>query len=282
MALAVQSRASLIALQADPLRSESASAPGSYTQQLIDQLLPEWGHRLLHADSDDLAPARAKLRRCLSLACGQRNSLFDMALQVGFDLMPPDWTSASEKDDHQAWMTRRIAVRSLAWSIPTAEAVSAVAALGDVIDPLAGTGYWGALVRAAGAQVTCSDRSPLYGNGYHPVGYRFMPMIRADAAQAMQQASTYQMRNGKQPHALLLSWPPPMRQDGHTCVGAQLVHLHAQLGGEHIAYVGEMAGGSCGSDELFEALADRFVCTRQIQLPTWRDAKDSMTIWKRR
>ncbi len=110
----------------------------------------------------------------------------------------------------------------------------------QVLDPLAGSGWWAHLLGQGDVLVTASDLNPPDGtdaNHWHRGG-EHVTVARMDAVIAAGLSSVTQ--------TLLLSWPPY-----DSDIGVRIVEAFR---GNRIVYVGEGWGGCCGDDAMFELL----------------------------
>lgn len=143
---------------------------------------------------------------------------------------------------------RRELTLQYSWSIPTREAICLLVQEGRIVDPLAGSGYWGWLAREEGADVVCSDlHPPGSGDEWHSAQKAWMPVRRADAVRTIR-------KHGDR--TLLLAWPPY-----GSSLGARVVRAYHKAGGRRVFYVGEGLGGCCGDDEMFDLFEDHPYCS---------------------
>lgn len=139
--------------------------------------------------------------------------------------------------DQVSWLELRAdIVRQYAWTITDPWSVQFVAEWAGprVLDPMAGTGYWGWLLTQLGTDARCFDAYPPQpgqaDNHFHQDAAQFMPVAQLDAAQA----SALHGRD----RTLLLAWPP-MSKDGYRTLKAYQ--------GQRLIYIGE--NGGCTGDE---------------------------------
>lgn len=139
---------------------------------------------------------------------------------------------------------RRELIPRYTWTITAPRTVQMVAGhcTQRVIDPMAGTGYWGYLLGQLGVQVISTDICPpdetSTDNPWHPQTKTWTTVLQADAADAamISEGST----------TLLLSWPPCDDPIGFTTLSA--------FAGNRVIYIGEGAGGATGDDNLHHLL----------------------------
>lgn len=133
---------------------------------------------------------------------------------------------------------RRSLCQEYAWTITDPWAVQFVVrcAGGRLIDPMAGTGYWGYLLRQLGVDCYLSDLDPPVpetdGNFWHPRTKMFTDVERLDGVESVKQ-------HGRD-RTLLLSWPP-MSEVGYDILMA--------YEGNRLIHIGEL-GGCTGDDNL--------------------------------
>lgn len=153
-----------------------------------------------------------------------------------------------------------------AWgcSIPCKEAVEALAALSPLVELGAGTGYWSALLAAAGADVVATDLAAQGLNAHGAQLGRHAPVEALSAADAVRR---YPERN------VFCSWP--------TLNAAwPLEALKLMQPGRAFAMISEHAGGMAPAAEVFGYLRDRFVEVARIQLPQFPPHSDELAIWR--
>lgn len=158
-------------------------------------------------------------------------------------------------------------VRRFAWTItdPDTVAFVAVHSRGRVVDPMAGTGYWGFLLAQAGVDVISYDAEP--GTSiYHKDQALHSIVTKLDGVDAAVLHSD---------RTLLLARPPYDSPDG-----AQILDAYT---GSRVVYIGEQGGGCCGDDEMHEMLCDTRVWVevaehRPVQ---WFGIHDYVTVYDR-
>lgn len=148
------------------------------------------------------------------------------------DLLLDDW-----------YMRRRALVRRYTWTITDPWTVQFVQqwGAGGLIDPLAGTGYWGYLLGQLGVDVLSSDLYPPQRDSrvsfFHPESAQHVPVAQMDAVKAV-------ITHG-QGRTLLLSWPP---------MDELATHVVQNYPGERVIFLGEL-GGMTGDASLIAELA---------------------------
>lgn len=156
-------------------------------------------------------------------------------------------------------------VRIFSWSIPSPEALEAIAQHGPVLEVMAGTGYWSSLLHQGGVDVIATDLEP-YTNGWCDGRY-----TRVEPMDAREAAARHPDR------ALLMSWPPP-----DDPVDAETFCAHFLVGGAVVILISEVRYGSTGSDAGRRFLAEHYEITAQIPLPSWKPGRDVLTVYHRK
>lgn len=160
---------------------------------------------------------------------------------------------------------RHRACNRWSWAVPAPEAVTAIAALGPIVEIGAGTGYWARLLTDAGADVVAYDHAPpeLHPdldewerrrdrfiepkNQWHPHASTWFPIIEGDTGAAADHPD----------RTLLLCWPPYDSPMGFDAASAYL-----DAGGRRIVYIGEPPGGCTGDMALHQMLGLNVWCDR--------------------
>lgn len=173
-----------------------------------------------------------------------------------------------------------------ACAIPGAEALDAIAALQrDVVELGAGSGYWGALLRARGVDVVLYDRDPPTEAGANAF---FASQFAAVEKGGAEMAAVHSAR------ALLLVWPFSEEQWETTVVdggkrscehGWDEAALLAYEGDTivHVGVLGEEPG--CVVTTSWGAkkeLRRAWRLERSVAVPQWAGNDDCLTIWRRR
>ena len=158
---------------------------------------------------------------------------------------------------------RRDMVQEYAWAIPNEEAIQTVAALGDVVELGAGSGYWAHLIQGAGAKITAWDIHPPGENKYN-FKQPWMPV----------HMGSVEVLENSRAQALLLSWP---------CYLSDFALRALQtFRGAWLAYVGESQGGCCANDEFFRELDLGWTLEKTIKIPQWPGIHDRFELWGRK
>jgi hypothetical protein len=170
-----------------------------------------------------------------------------------------------------------------------------------VVEVGAGTGYWTSLLRRRGSPVTAYDLHPCHSlepNGHHKLlGNRNPPPFTAverGGAQAV---------NNEQDAArvLLLCWPPQEGEpdDVRLDVSGMAATALRSYQGSTLVYVGEVfkqhdaakhgaaadeivVNGATAGSAFHRALLADWVLRREVMLPRWPGAADSLTVWSRK
>lgn len=161
---------------------------------------------------------------------------------------------------------RRDLVRRYSWTITDPATVAFVAehAHGRLLDPMAGTGWWGHLLAQHGVDVVCSDVDP-GGNEWHNGQPLWVPVATADAVGAVA---------AHPDRVLFLSWPPYNQPAGVDTVraypGARVIAIH------------EGEGGCVGDDDLFAELATNWVEVAEHIPVQWFGMHDRVVAYDRK
>ena len=156
-------------------------------------------------------------------------------------------------------------VSKYAWSITDPISVAFVAehAVGGLVDPMAGSGYWAYVLGQLDVDVVCYDIAP-GSNPWHRDIELWVPIETLDGAEAV----------AKHPdRTLLLAWPPYS-----VDVGARILRAYQ---GQRVIFIGEDDGGCTGDEDMHEMLNTgwhQIACHRPIQ---WWGLHDRITVFER-
>lgn len=165
-----------------------------------------------------------------------------------------------------AQKSRHAMVKKYGWTIPDPKTVEFVVdhCQGKVLDPLAGTGYWGYLLNQVGVQIFSSDKALPADNEWHRDQTPWTPIFQHDILDALE---IYK------PDTLFLSWVPYCSEIGTKAV--------QKFEGGRIIYVGESSGGCCADDSLFEEF-ENWEEVRSHRPIQWSGMHDYVTIYDRK
>jgi hypothetical protein len=154
---------------------------------------------------------------------------------------------------------RKKLIWAYSWAIPSPEAIEEIARHSPLLEMGAGTGYWGWLLRQAGAKINCWDSNPGAGPHWSEVEYGTPEMMGElpDLAE----------------RTLLLVWPPlnePMAEEA-------LAHFT----GRSVIYIGEWRGRT-GSGRFHDRLESEYHLDRTIEIPRWPGFVDEARMFSRR
>lgn len=159
-----------------------------------------------------------------------------------------------------------------AHAIPDEDVLTALVALGPLIEIGAGTGYWAKLLRDRGVDVLAYDVHPpttaAHENFFHrndaAVGTCWTTVLQGGP----EQAGLYRDRT------LFLCWPPP---------GAMAEQALGVYRGSHVALIYTPQEHILfATPVFFERLRATFALQAFIPLPRWSRIEDRLTIWCRR
>lgn len=176
--------------------------------------------------------------------------------------------------------------RQFSWSIPCKEAVDAIKRLArpPVYDVMAGTGYWGFVLKRAGLNVIMSDIDKPSKNMYQTSSGIKEKIIRRNALKV-----GHHMNSGRLNGDLLIAWPPYGSSFSTNLLSMIPV-------GTRVFYVGEGMGkdfnyghiGATGDVSLHRYLTSNFKLLDEVRLPNWDDfmsmrrkMKDHLEIWEK-
>lgn len=198
--------------------------------------------------------------------------------------------------------------RLYAWGVPTSEALDVIeraardgAAGKGVVEIGAGTGYWTFLLRRRGVSVKAFDLHPCHSpdpNGHHKLSDDRNPppfaRVESGGAEAAREGDANR-------RVLLLCWPPRENREGDAdgavrldVSGMALAAIRAYQGST-VVYVGEVfdkgkggfsadqtIAGATAGPAFHRALRADWILRREVMLPRWPGAADSLTVWSRR
>lgn len=159
---------------------------------------------------------------------------------------------------------RQRLVKRYCWTIPDPDTVAFVAkhAMGGLVDPIAGTGYWAYLLAQTDVDVVCYDVNAGSDEWHGDTAYAW---IRAkDCAEA---AALHPDRT------LFLSWPPHGED-----VGARTLLAYK---GKRVIYVGDGKGGATGDDQMHQILDTDWTAVDSRQPVQWWGQHDLVTVYER-
>jgi hypothetical protein len=162
----------------------------------------------------------------------------------------------AENTEHLSDMrlARRAAIARWGHSIPCAEAVAALSRHGPWVEIGAGSGYWAALLRAAGLDAVATDLKP-WG-------------AEVEALDGVTAVRTYAKRD------VFCSWP--------TRGGDWIVEAAASMApGRILAVIADGRDGEIASPALYDLLDAEFTIVEEILLPQWPGARDRLMLHRR-
>jgi len=192
--------------------------------------------------------------------------------------------------DCNAMQAETISIRTAtAWSVPTHEALDALAALSPLVEIGAGNGHWASLLRRRGADIVAFD-TPRWDEAFAAAG----AASGGDELMGEREAGVTQEGGPEQAAAhanrtLVLMWPD---YHGHGSYGLSCL---TQYTGERLALVGEWRGRTFGaytqgipetgqsfSAEMQAAVEEAFELERTVRLPNWPCYLDTLMVWRRK
>ena len=164
------------------------------------------------------------------------------------------------------WVQRKGFIARWGFSIPCAEAIDLLYRLGPVVELGAGSGYWTAMVRAAGGDMIATDLISEGSPGYGLTIGLNCDIVPLDGVAAVR---AYPDRN------LFCSWPT-MGDD--WCSEA----VAAIQPGRYFAMIGAERGGTSGTDTLFDVLAREFEHQASFEIPQFPGSHDVLALYRRK
>ncbi len=161
---------------------------------------------------------------------------------------------------------RKAFCRVWGFSIPCREAVEALRGLNHpLVEVGAGSGYWTALLRAAGLDVVATD---LEAQGEGPYGSGMGRYAPLEALGAVEAVRAYPGRD------VFCSWPSAGADWCAEAVSEIAV-------GRAFAWIGDRPGGVTATPALHEVLAERFEPVAEVEIPQFPWVDDRLTIHRR-
>jgi hypothetical protein len=159
---------------------------------------------------------------------------------------------------------RRDFTKRYSWTItdPSTLAFIAEHSGGRLVDPMAGTGYWGWVLAQSGIDVAAYDLEPGTST-YHEGVPLYCTVEKLDGAEAVKLHTD---------RTLFLSWPP--MDDAGTRI------LRAYQGGR-VIFIGESEGGCTGDEELYELLTKEWTEVASRVPVQWDGLHDVVTVYER-
>ena len=152
--------------------------------------------------------------------------------------------------------SRKKLIWAYSWAIPSNEIIFEIAQYSPLLELGAGTGYWGWLLRQAGAQINCWDVNP--GAGPHWTEVEF------GTPEMMNELPDLSERT------LLLIWPPLEESLAENSL--------KEFTGSRVISVGEWRGRT-GSQTFHDELEKKFRLEKELLIPRWPGFSDSVRIY---
>lgn len=156
--------------------------------------------------------------------------------------------------------------RTYSFAIPCREAVGALKRLGPIVEIGAGTGYWTAVLRAAGCDVVATDLEAFGDVGYGFTAGRWARVEPFGAAEAVR---AYPERN------VFCCWPT----EGADWALEAAVEMKP---GRLLGVIGEGPGGQTATEEFWQYLREAFEPLEQILTPQFPRTRDFLAICRKR
>jgi len=174
----------------------------------------------------------------------------------------PDW---GDPNSSYRSLDRAKLVRTYAWAVPDPATVEWIAkyARGRILDPFAGSGYWGWMFVQAGLDALCFDLTPPPDHEWYD--HQFWPVGRLDAREAARLHSD---------RTLFVCWPPYADP-----IAAETLDAYT---GDRVIYLGESEGGCTGDDQMFKLLQARWTEVASHVPVRWYGLRDYVTVFDRK
>jgi len=169
---------------------------------------------------------------------------------------------ADPDTDIRLRIARKAYIAKWGYSIPCAEAVMAIIALGPLVEIGAGTGAWSALLRNAGADIIGTDVHATGDIGYGFRAGTHTPLLSMTGSQAV---SSYPKRD------VFCSWPT---EGGKWALGA----AYALRRGRAFAII---EGSRTGTPGLRHYFCTRFRLIADVEIPQFPGCDDRLRIYRK-
>jgi len=160
---------------------------------------------------------------------------------------------------------REAFVRHWGFSLPCREAVTALRGFGPILEIGAGTGFWTAMLRAAGHDMIATDLAA----GLSPYGFSVSRHAEVEQLAALDAVRKYPDRD------LFCSWPSENQPWAADAVG----ELRP---GRKLALILDDRGTITGDDTLRRRLAERYRALEVIEIPRFPGLHDRLHLFERR
>ncbi|HZZ31751.1 MAG TPA: hypothetical protein VFE10_07120, partial [Phenylobacterium sp.] len=213
------------------------------------------GHAILRRREDDALAATALKDIDAWMRSGAPPAAADLRAQ-GFS---GDGTAETLREARQAF------VRQWGFSLPCREAVTALRGFGPILEVGAGTGFWTAVMRAAGHHMIATDLAA----GLSPYGFCVSRHAEVEQLSAVDAVRKYPDRD------LFCSWPSENEPWAAEAVG----ELRS---GRKLALILDDRGTITGDDNLRRVLAEQCRALEMIEIPRFPGLHDRMRLFERR
>jgi hypothetical protein len=204
-----------------------------------------------------------------------RNPYLEVYAQAVADLGPKldtvfDEQTSAEDREETVFHLDYSAVLRFAWCIPDERALQVFTHVGPVIEIGAGSGYWGALLRARNVEYKGYDVA---------VDKHSWTNILEGGPRVLSEVDNQRYET------LFLCYP----DDFQTSAASLALACLQRFNGDTVVLAGELLGssmlenpwGKSASEDFQQHLAATFHMVLQVPLPSWLASRDTLTVWKR-
>jgi len=225
----------------------------------------EWREGIRRLEAFHAALAAAGRRRALRAG---ENPYLDLVALLGGEhgewRITPGVAQLLDLDER-----RRQLASLYSWAIPTGAALDILARYAPLVECGAGMGYWAALLRARGVDVTACDLAPPGRNARNRYHERGRPPWTE-----IQRRSSAEAARRHADRSLVLCWPP---YEGDP---ASYAVLRAYRG-DIVVYIGEPEEGATGSVRFHRELRLNWTPVEALELPHWPRLRDGVVVYRR-
>lgn len=193
---------------------------------------------------------------------------WELATLWDLDLLDP----ANFPTFQKIWKLRRRLSDQYAYAVPDKWIIRSLAELSPIVEPMAGRGYWAALIAAARGDVVASDIEP-------PVDARtrwfstpgvYHPVERSDAEDAVRKHAN---------RTLFLCFPPYCSPTDIEDPAFECLRTYLESGGRRLVYIGEGPEGCTAGGRFFNLLVHMRLVEKR-SMPRWPTIRDDLYVYE--